>query len=157
MSTLLKTIGIGTAISLAAWLSSAQAQPTPPRMNQKAVAVTSDTPVASVEAVKFSGQALISSRMAPDREFGRPSLVMLFDMSGVVGVGAQTGTRYILPAQEHVIQPHAANQNVEFVFPMTPDVNQPITAARTGLARFVLNVDLATGTVTSIASVLNAR
>lgn len=153
----LKPIGIAAAISLAAWLSGAQAQPISPRMNQKAVAVVSGTPVVSVEAVKFTGQALISSRMAPDREFGRPSLIMLFDMSGVAGVGAQTGTRYILPAQEYVILPHVSNQVVEFVFPMTPDVNQPVTAARTGLARFVLDVDLATGDVTSIASVLSAR
>ena len=153
----LKSIGFATAVCLAACLSSAQAQPASPRMNPRAVAVTSDAPVTTVEAVRFAGQAVINSRMAPDPDFGQPSLIMLFDLSGVVGTGAQSGTRYIIPAQEYVVRPHVANQVVEFVFPMTPDVNQPVTAARTGLARFVLNVDLATGDVTSNAAVFSAR
>ena len=127
------------------------------RMNAKAVAVTSNGPVTNVEAVKFVGTAVVNSRLAPDPDFGRPSLVMLFDLTGVTGTGAQSGIKYVLTTQEHVIKPFATNQNVEFTFPMATDDNAPISKVRTGSARFVMNVDPGTGLITSLNAVMTAR
>ncbi|MCY7301407.1 MAG: hypothetical protein LH616_19630, partial [Ilumatobacteraceae bacterium] len=87
------------------------------RMNQFAVAATSNAPVSGVEPVQFSGQAIINSRMVPDPDFGKPTFILLIELAGVTGVGAQSGTRYVLSSQEHSIRPHAANQNVTFIFP----------------------------------------
>ena len=57
------------------------------RMNPKSVAVTSNAPVTNVEAVKFVGSAVVTSRIVPDPDFGRPSFVMQFDFTGVTGTG----------------------------------------------------------------------
>lgn len=127
------------------------------RMNPKAVAVTSSGPVVNVEAVQFVGLAVVNSRLAADAEFGRPSLVMQFDMTGVTGTGAQTGTKYVLTSQEHVIRPLTANQNIEFTFPMATDENALVSKVRIGSARFVMNVDVATGAITSKNAVLTPR
>ena len=78
-------------------------------------------------------------------------------MTGITGVGAQSGTRYVATSQEYVVRPHVPHQNIEFTFPMTPDTNAPIEQVRTGTARFVMNVDLVTGTVTSLAASLTPR
>lgn len=158
MFTCIQALRVGAILCIAALLSLApplaQAQN---RMNAKAVAVTSTAPVAEVEAVNFSGQATVYSRLASDREFGKPSLVLLFDLTGVTGVGAQSGIRYVLTSQEHIILPHASTQIVEYIFPMATDENAAIVNVRTGSARFVMNVDMATGVVTSVTSVLTAR
>ena len=127
------------------------------RMNAKSVAVTSNAPVTNVEAVKFAGAAVVNSRLVPDLEFGRPSLVMQFDLTGVTGTGAQSGIKYVLTSQEHVVRPLASNQNVEFTFPMATDDNAPIAKVRTGSARFVMNVDPASGLLTSVTAVMTAR
>ena len=134
----------------------AQAQ-TQNRMNPKAVAVTSNGPVTNVEAVNFVGAAVVSSRLVPDPDFGNPSLVMQFDLTGITGTGAQSGIKYVLTSQEHVIRPLAANQNVEFTFPMATDDNAPIAKVRTGSARFVMNVDLVSGLITSVNAVMTPR
>jgi hypothetical protein len=133
---------------------SAQAQN---RMNPKAVAVTSNGPVTNVEAVKFAGAAVVNSRLVPDPDFGHPSLLMQFDLTGVTGTGAQSGIKYVLTSQEHVIRPFAPNQNVEFTFPMATDENAPIAKVRTGSARFVMNVDPSSGVITSVNAVMTAR
>ena len=124
------------------------------RMNPKAAAVTSNGPVTNVEAVKFVGAAVVTSRVVPDPDFGNPSLLMQFDLTGVTGTGAQSGIKYVLTSQEHVIRPLAPNQNVEFTFPMATDDNAPIAKVRTGSARFVMNVDPATGLITSVNAVM---
>ena len=127
------------------------------RMNAKAVAVTSNGPVTNLEAVNFVGAAMVNSRLAPDPDFGTPSFVMQFDLTGVTGTGAQSGIKYVLTSQEHVVRPLASNQDVEFTFPMATDDNSPISKVRTGSARFVFNVDPATGLITSLNAVMTAR
>ena len=124
------------------------------RMNPKAVAVTSNAPVTNVEAVNFVGAAVVTSRLVPDPDFGRPSFVMQFYLTGITGTGAQSGIKYVLTSQEHVVRPLAPNQNVEFTFPMATDDNAPIAKVRTGSARFVMNVDPATGLITSVNAVM---
>lgn len=155
-----RTFGIALAISLAALPPLAGAQSvTPPqmRMNQTAVGVTSTAPVNGVEPVQFSGQALIKSRLAPDVEFGKPTFVMLVDLTGITGVGAQTGTKYILSSQEYIVRPHAASQSVELTFPMATGPDATIDRVRTGSARLVMNVDVGSGAITSTAAALSAR
>lgn len=127
------------------------------RMNPKSIAVTSNAPVGNVEAVKFIGSAVVTSRVVPDPDFGRPSFVMQFDLTGVTGTGAQSGIKYVLTSQEHVVRPLASNQNVEFIFPMATDPNAPIANVRTGSALFVMNVDLVSGLITSVNAVMTAR
>ena len=127
------------------------------RMNSKAATVTSNAPVANVEAVKFVGAPVVTSRVVPDPDFGRPSFVMQFDLTGVTGTGAQSGIKYVLTSQEHVVRPLASNQNVEFIFPMATDANAPIANVRTGSALFVMNVDLVSGLITSVNAVMTAR
>ena len=127
------------------------------RMNTKAVAVTSNGPVTNVEAVNFVGTAVVNSRLAPDPDFGRPSLLMQFDLTGVTGTGAQSRIKYVLTSQEYVIRPLAPNQNVEFTFPMATDENAPISKVRAGSARFVMNVDTVSGLITSVSTVMTAR
>jgi hypothetical protein len=127
------------------------------RMNSKAVAVTSNAPVTKVEAVNFVGVAVVTSRLVPDPDFGRPSFVMQFDLTGVTGTGAKSGIKYVLTSQEHVIKPFASNQNVEFIFPMATDDNAPIAKVRTGSVLFVMNVDPASGLITSVNAVMTAR
>lgn len=155
-----KILGTAAALSLAVLLPTAHAQSLQAqgRMNKNAVAVTSNAPVTTtVEAVLFSGQAIVNSRMSPDPTYNRPSLILDFDLSQVVGVGAKSGIRYILPAEEYVIRPHASNQVVELTFPMTTGPDAPLANARTGHARFAMNVDTTTGVITSLAAVFTAR
>jgi len=154
-----KILGIVSALSLAALLptSHAQSLQAQGRMNKNAVAVTSNAPVTAVEAVIFSGQAIVNSRMSPDPTYNRPSMILDFDLSQVTGVGAKSGITYILPAQEYVIRPHASNQVVELTFPMTTGPDAPLANARTGHARFAMNVDTTTGVITSLTAVLTAR
>ena len=155
-----RALGIAAAISLAAMTPQAQAQSAQAasRTSQVSVPVTTLAPiVVAVEGLRFSGQAVISSRLASDPDFGRPSLVLLFDMTGVTGVGAASGLLYRALSQEYVVRPHAMNQNIGFTFPMATDPDAPLASVRTGDARFVMNVDLATGAVTSVTAALTPR
>lgn len=130
------------------------------RMNPKAVGVMSQGNAGNagnVEAIRFEGQAVVNSRLAADPDFGNPTLIMLFDLTGVTGTGAQSGTKYVVTSQEHIIRRFAPHQNIEFTFPMVTDEDAPIAKARVGSARFVMNVDPGTGEVTSLNAVLTPR
>ncbi len=143
---------VAASLSLAS--ASIQAQN---RMNAKSVGVTSNGPASNVEAIRFEGQAVVNSRLAADPDFGNPTLIMLFDLSGVTGTGVKSGIKYVITSQEYVIRPLIANHNIEFTFPMATDENAPIDKVRVGSARFVMNVDIATGAITSLNSVLTPR
>jgi hypothetical protein len=142
-----------TALLPLAW-PSVQAQN---RLQVKQVAVKTNGPDTDVEHVQFAGSAVVNSRMVPDPDFGKPSLLMQFDLTGVTGTGAKSGIRYVLTSQEHVIRPFAIHQNVEFTFPMATDENAPISKVRVGTARFMMNVDRDTGEVTSLNVVMKPR
>jgi hypothetical protein len=102
------------------------------------------------ESVSFSGQAQISSRIATDPDFGRPSLLLTIDLSGVSGVGSATSAKYVVRSLENVQRRVAASHRVEVTFPFTKgnDAGQ-LNAARSGVASFTLNFNPATGAVTS--------
>jgi len=53
------------------------------------------TVMGSPEAVDFSGQAQVASKVVTDPDFGgQANVVLTIDLSGVTGVGRQTGAKY---------------------------------------------------------------
>src|SRR5262245_40566521 len=111
-----------------------------------AQAVSAQAAIASgPESVSFSGQALISSRLVPDPDFGRPSLLLKIDLSGLSGVGASTRARYVVSSKELVQRRLAGSHVVVVNFPFTDGAG----AAQSAVASFALDFDLNTGAVTN--------
>ena len=101
------------------------------------------------ESVVFTGQATVSSKLAPDPDFNRPSLVMTIDLTGLSGVGSSTKTKYVIAGPERTQRGVAATHLVEFVFPFAKSGTMSLGSARSGVASFALGFDLNTGAVTS--------
>ena len=106
--------------------------------------VVSGTP----ESVTFSGSAKVASRLAPDPDFNRPRLVLSIDLSGVSGVGSNTGAKYDISGPELLQREVAASYTVEITFPFKSSTSSAAATARTGVASFVLDFDVNTGAVT---------
>jgi len=105
------------------------------------------------ERVLFWGQARINSRLAPDPDFHRPSLVLTIDLTGVSGVGS-SGTKYVISGPEIVQRGLAASHLVEITFPFFQSGTTGISSAQSGVASFALSFDLNTGAVmTATASI----
>jgi hypothetical protein len=143
---------IARTLCAAALLSTLSAAPAVAQLAQDAMAtnlvpVTTDNTIPS--SVKFSGNATLKSRLAKDPEFGKPSLVMHLDLSGVVGIGNSNKKKYFVSTNEEIVVPNAANQNIQFNVAVYSDPADPLSAVRTGVLKFALNVDTATGTITS--------
>ena len=102
----------------------------------------------SPESVNFSGQAKVSSRLAPDPDFNRPRLVLTIDLTSVAGVGSMTGAKYVISGPELVHRGVAASHAVEITFPFKSSVSPTAVTARTGVASFALDFDTVTGAVT---------
>ena len=100
------------------------------------------------ESVVFSGQAKVKSKLAPDPDFNRPSLVMSIDLSGLSGVGKSTRAKYVITGPENVQRGVAASHLVEFVFPFAKS-GASVGSAQSGAASFALGFDTNTGVVTS--------
>ena len=100
------------------------------------------------ESVVFSGQAKVSSKLAPDPDFNRPSLVMSIDLSGLSGVGKSSKAKYVIVGPENVQRSVAASHLVEFVFPFAKSGSN-VGSAQSGAASFALGFDTNTGVVTS--------
>jgi hypothetical protein len=103
----------------------------------------------SPESVKFSGDAKVSSRHAADPDFNRPRLVLTIDLRGVAGVGSSTGAKYVVYGPELVQRQLAASHTVEITFPFKSSTSSTAATARTGVASFVLDFDVATGAMTA--------
>ena len=99
----------------------------------------------SPESVRFSGQAKVTSRLAPDPDFFKPRLVLSIDLSGVPGVGSTTGAKYVISGPELLQRDVAASHTIEITFPFHGGASS--AAPRTGLASFVLDFDPSTGAV----------
>ena len=115
-------------------------------------AQTSLVPVVGVvtgspESVSFAGNAVVSSRLAPDPDFNRPRVVLTIDLTGVPGVGSVTGAKYVISGPEVTHRGVAASHTVEFTFPFKSSVSTSAVTARTGVASFVLDFDVNTGAV----------
>jgi len=99
----------------------------------------------SPESVTFSGQATVSSRLAPDPDFFKPRLVLSIDLSPVAGVGSNTGAQYVISGPELLNRDVAVSHTIEITFPFRGGSS---SAPRTGVASFVLDFDPNTGAVT---------
>jgi hypothetical protein len=113
-----------------------------------AQAVSAQAPIASgqPESVSFSGQARISSRLVPDPDFGRPSILLRIDLSGLSGVGASTGARYVVSSKELVQRRLAGSHVVVINFPFT--ASNGAGTPQSAVASFALDFDFNTGAVT---------
>jgi hypothetical protein len=100
------------------------------------------------ESVAFSGQAQINSKLVPDPDFGKPSLLLTIDLGSVSGVGSSTNAKYVISSQELVQRRVAASHRVEITFPFVKS-GMGMSATRTGVASFALDFDVNTGAVTS--------
>jgi hypothetical protein len=126
-------------------------------MQTTVVQVTSRPSATAAKPVNFTGQAVIKSRLDIDKETGNHTLVLTFDMSGVTGQSETTGNRTLNSVQETLVRRLAPSQEIEFPFPIAPpNPNHTLQDVSTGTARFSLNVDLATGAITSAAGRLPA-
>lgn len=103
----------------------------------------------SPESVSFSGNAKVGTRLAPDPDFGSPSLVVSIDLTGVSGVGTWTRAKYVIGGPEIVQKRLAASYVVDITFPFYRSGTDGTSGARTGHASFTLDVNTATGAVTS--------
>ena len=103
----------------------------------------------SPESVSFSGYAKVSSRQAADPDFNRPRLVLTIDLRGVSGVGSSTGASYAISGPELIQRPVAASHAVEITFPFKSSRSATAATARTGVATFALDFDVATGALTA--------
>jgi hypothetical protein len=101
----------------------------------------------SPESVSFSGQAVVSSRLVPDPDFGRPSLMLNIDLSGVSGVGSSTKSVYTVSSQEVVQRRVAGSHVVVLVFPFSKTTGA--TVVRSGVVSLDLDFDINTGAVTN--------
>ena len=103
----------------------------------------------SPESVKFSGDAKVSSRHAADPDFNKPRLVLTIDLRDVGGVGSSTGAKYVVYGPELIQRQVAASHTVEITFPFKSSTSTTAATARTGVASFVLDFDVATGALTA--------
>ena len=107
--------------------------------------IVSGTP----ESVSFSGTAKVATRLAPDPDFGSPSLVVSIDLTGVSGVGSSTRTKYSIGGPEIVQKRLVPSYLVDITFPFYASGTNGTSGARSGQATFSFNVDSATGAVSS--------
>lgn len=132
------------APALAQEATSLFAAPAPAQSAEVAIrGVVSGAP----ESVSFSGQAKVSSRLAPDPDFFKPRLVLSIDLTGVAGVGSTSGATYVISGPELVQRRVAASHAIEITFPFRSSASAT-RGTRTGVAAFVLDFDVDTGAVT---------
>jgi hypothetical protein len=110
--------------------------------------VVSGTP----ESVTFSGNAKIGTRLAPDPDFGSPSLVVSIDLSGVSGMGSSTRTKYVISGPEIVQKRLAPSYLVDITFAFYKSGTMGTAGARSGAASFTFNVDGTTGAVSGVVA-----
>jgi hypothetical protein len=103
----------------------------------------------SPESVSFSGTAKVATRLAPDPDFGSPSLVVSIDLTGISGVGSSTRTKYSIGGPEIVQKRLAPSYAVDITFPFYKSGTNGTSGARSGQATFSFNVDSATGAVSA--------
>jgi hypothetical protein len=154
--------GAVTRRALAATLlvaATAMAQPAAQvdRMKTTTVPVKSvdGIPVAG-ELIKFRGLVKLQTRLVPDPDFNKPSLILFVEMKNIRAVGGGAGKPYTVSSQEEFTLPSAPNQNVELTFPFIPNESDPLSAAVTGVVQIAINVD-DTGAITSAVATATVR
>ena len=124
-------------------------------MQRKQVTITNIASQGAVNSVTFSGQVTIASRKVIDEAFGAHKLILVFDLSGLSGTKGKTTLRTAY--QEEFMKPLAANYNIDFVFPVSTETESTLGQVIQGVARFALNVDVATGNITSATAAIASR
>jgi hypothetical protein len=103
------------------------------------------------ESVVFSGQAKLSAKVVTDPDFGgTPTVVLSFDLSGLSGVGASTGAKYVTSDGEIVQRGLTAVDMVEYTFPFYRSGTSPMEPSL-GLASFNLVFNVNTLKLTAAA------
>lgn len=113
------------------------------------VALRVVAPATTPEAVVFSGQVLLKSRLAKDPDFGDPRLLIDIDLSGIKGVGQTSGAAYVTNGSEQLIRNVVRAQTIEFTFAFARNAGMPLAGTRSGRAQLTLDIDVNTGTVMS--------
>lgn len=98
------------------------------------------------ESVKFSGQALVSSRLAPDPDFNAPSFLLSIDLSEVVGKGQSTNKDFVAPTPTRVQRRVSASHLIEVTFPYKERGKSDLEA-KSALASFTLDFNVNTGEI----------
>ena len=101
------------------------------------------------ETVVFQGEARVSSRLAQDSVFNKPSLMLAIDLSGVSAIGTLTKSNYIISGQERIQRNVDASQLIEITFPFGQGNMTRASEVQTGVASFALNVDISNGMITT--------
>jgi hypothetical protein len=101
------------------------------------------------ESVAFSGRAHITSRLVKDPDFGRPALLVKFDLSSVAGVGSSTSASYVIQGEDRMQRRLAASHQFEVTFPFMQSSSTNLLSARSGVAYFAVDFDVDTGAVTN--------
>jgi len=147
-------LAVSTALAVGAlWWNETTAQTVSSTSVQQAwntsLVSVSGTVTGSPESVKFSGSAKVGTRLAPDPDFGSPSLVVSIDLTGVSGVGASTRTKYVINGPEIVQKRVAPSYTIDLTFPFSKSGTDGTTGARSGAATFSFTVDGTTGAISS--------
>src|SRR5262245_7270560 len=96
------------------------------------------------ESVSFSGKAKVSANVVTDPDFGgTPTVVLSIDLSGLSGVGAATGKKYVTADGETVNRRLAAADTVQYTFPFYVS-GASAMSTRVGSASFNLSFDVNT-------------
>jgi hypothetical protein len=100
--------------------------------------------VGAPETVNFSGQAKVSTSVVTDPDFGaQPTVILSIDMTGVTGVGASTGRKYVVSGPGTMNRRLNATDLVQVTFPFYQSGASP-TTARIGAASFSLGYSVST-------------
>jgi hypothetical protein len=120
--------------------------------------LTTTSPAGTAESVSFSGIVQVKAVIVEDPDFGTPPIILLtFDLSGVSGVGASTGTKYVTSNLTRIQRRLTSiSDAVQFDFPFWPSGTTGITTSRVGGSSFSLEFDVpkrilskATGSIAS--------
>ncbi|MBI4291021.1 MAG: hypothetical protein HY661_06030 [Betaproteobacteria bacterium] len=137
------------SLALTGWTAWWASTPVRAADNWNTLSVPIDGTVAgSPESVRFFGQATVESKISPDPDFNRPTLVLTIDLSRVRGVGSFTRARYVITGPEQLNRSVSVSHFLEFSFPFTKSGGD-LSTARAGTASFALTVDPTTGAVSS--------
>lgn len=148
-------------LALAFAAGQASAQTLSGTMYERSVPVysISSTSLLFGELVTFSGTAIVRSRLATDPTGGQPVMVYQLDLSGVSARGLLSFKSYKVVSDETVMQPPLSGTSFDYLFPFDSNGTFGLSLAQTrmGTANVSLNVNTATGAVTSATIGLQAR
>jgi hypothetical protein len=110
----------------------------------------------ATETIALSGFAEIGTVFVLDGLGTEPPRVIIrFRLVNVAGVGALTGTRYIVTGETTVLRLLAVSDVLTTTFPLYPDVPGGAAKATTALATFGLSFNAVSGTLSGATAALS--